>query len=579
MTGAILKGGDSELVNEGKGQKITRHIGEALFQRAVRGGGGRGEGSGASRRGSCSSPRVVMFTGKKAEAEGHRLLSDKNRATLEMYYIITLPRCQHAVRRPVSVLDASQRPRMPKILRETKVTDFFPRRPSLLISDDPPLTSSQSSTPGSPLSAPRGNPSRPAVAKRKPAKGSGKKTKVSHDQPVLVSLGPSSLPGGSSGQCVPPIPSGSSSFRSGTSNLSSKRQSGKPKRGRNKVESHNKEPYLLRSSPRVDRRGSINVISPLDSTSHYRSKVLDSSPKENSSPPQASVPSKRRLDNDDDVASITSSGVPLSLYYMPRQTSSPSPSKPPDSPLTVDGLSSSLTNKVCSLGSRISHTRAPVTPKRSRRNEIIPTSQSSEAGLYSPHRPNSLRRGNDVQENVENWRHGQSAYRCNIVSSPRCTPRGDYSLEVDRPLSPLTSYSDGISLGSPLSSFTDADAMPLDVDLDSLPAPLTQHVLPIPSLSEGRTHPSLTPIAKPPPVRPVTPPPSSPEQERPTPVPIAPKDSKVRTAEIIAEIWENVRAKTESDSEDYLHAPIKEELSSEEEDDVPFWKRVKTPAR
>ena len=97
MTGAILKGGDSELVNEGKGQKITRHIGEALFQRAVRGGGGCGEGSGASRRGSCSSPRVDMF--KKAEAEGHRLLSDKNRATLEMYYIITLPRCQHAVRR------------------------------------------------------------------------------------------------------------------------------------------------------------------------------------------------------------------------------------------------------------------------------------------------------------------------------------------------------------------------------------------------------------------------------------------------------------------------------------------------
>ena len=460
---------------------------------------------------------------------------------------------------------------MPKILRETKVTDFFPRRPSLLISDDP----SQSSAPELPRLAPRANPSRPVVAKRKSAKGTGKKTKVSHDQPVLVSLGPSSLPGRSSGPSVPPLPSGSSSFRSGTSGPSSKRQSGKPKRERNKVESHDKEPYSLRSSSRVDRRGSHNIISPLDSTSRYSSKVLGTSPKEKSSP-RPSVPSKRRLDNDDDVASITSSGVPLSLYYIPRQTSSPSPSKPPDSPLTVDGLSPSLTNKTCSLGSRIPHTQAPVTPKRSRGNEIIPTSQSSEAGLYSPLRPNSLRRGNDVQKSVENWRHGQSAYRCNIVSSPRLTPRGDYSLEVDRPLSPLTSYSDGTSLGSPLSSFADVDAMPLDVDLDSLPAPLTQHVLPTPSFSEGRT---FTPIAKPPPVRPVTPPPSSPEQERSTPVPIAPKDSKVRTAEIIAEIWANVRAKSESDSEDYLHAPIKEELSSDEEDDMPFWKRTKTPAR
>jgi hypothetical protein len=77
----------------------------------------------------------------------------------------------------------------------------------------------------------------------------------------------------------------------------------------------------------------------------------------------------------------------------------------------------------------------------------------------------------------------------------------------------------------------------------------------------------------------VTPPPSSPEQEQPMPVPVAPKDSKVRTAEIIAEIWENVRAKSVSDSDDsYLHAPIKDELSSEEEDDEPFWKRTKTLA-
>jgi len=77
-------------------------------------------------------------------------------------------------------------------------------------------------------------------------------------------------------------------------------------------------------------------------------------------------------------------------------------------------------------------------------------------------------------------------------------------------------------------------------------------------------------------VRPVTPPPSSPEQEA---VPVAPKDSKARTAEIIAEIWANVRAKSVPDSEDsYLHVPIIDELSSEEEDDEPFWKRTKAAA-
>jgi len=81
-------------------------------------------------------------------------------------------------------------------------------------------------------------------------------------------------------------------------------------------------------------------------------------------------------------------------------------------------------------------------------------------------------------------------------------------------------------------------------------------------------------------VRPVTPPPSSPEPERLTPVPVAPKDSKTRTAEIIAEILANVRAKSLSDDEDiYLHAPLKEQLSSEEEDDEPFWKRKVTTSR
>jgi hypothetical protein len=463
---------------------------------------------------------------------------------------------------------------MPKILRETKVTDFFQKRPFLLISDDPPLTLSQSPTLGLPRSAPRGNPSRP-VAKRKPGrpKGSGKKAKQGHDQPVLVSIDISSLPGDSNGSCVPPLLASGSG--SGTS---SKRQSGKPKRGRNKTENYNEVPCSLRSSTRVDLRGS-RTISPLDPASQPRSRILYSSPKENSSP-QSSVPSKRKLNDDDDTASITSSGVPLSLYYIPRP-SSPGPSKPPESPLTTD-IPSSLTNKRRGLKSRVPHAlQAPATPKRSRENDIIPTSQSTEAGLYSPIRPNVIsRHRNDVQESVENWRHGRSAYRRNIVSPSRSTPRGDYSLEVDRPPSPLTSYPNSTGLGSPLSSFADADAILSDVDLDSLPAPLTQHALPTPSSSsEGKAHLIITQIAKPSPVRPVTPPPSSPEQEQSMPVPVAPKDSKVRTAEIIAEIWENVRAKSVSDSDDsYLHAPIKDELSSEEEDDEPFWKRTKTSA-
>jgi hypothetical protein len=61
---------------------------------------------------------------------------------------------------------------------------------------------------------------------------------------------------------------------------------------------------------------------------------------------------------------------------------------------------------------------------------------------------------------------------------------------------------------------------------------------------------------------------------------VAPKDSKTRTAEIIAEILANVRAKSLSDDEDfYLRAPLKEQLSSEEEDDEPFWKRKVTTSR
>jgi hypothetical protein len=54
----------------------------------------------------------------------------------------------------------------------------------------------------------------------------------------------------------------------------------------------------------------------------------------------------------------------------------------------------------------------------------------------------------------------------------------------------------------------------------------------------------------------------------------------MRTAEIIAEIWANVRAKSVSDGEDsYLHVPLKDELSSEEDDDEPFWKRKVTTSR
>lgn len=457
---------------------------------------------------------------------------------------------------------------MPGPFRDTKVTDFFQRKPSLRTINDPSLTSSQSSAPALPQAAPKGNsnPSQPVPVKRKLGrpKGSGKKAKQIHDQPTLISLTETHA-GGSSGPCPPPLLSSAP----GTSGPSSKRQPRKPK-GRNKTENTNQEPRLLRSS----RQGSRDIIPPLDP---HRSRVLYNSPKETSFTPQTPIPSKRKLDDDDETASITSSAVPLSLYCIPRQTPSLSSSKPPESPLTTD-KSLPQTKKRRSLASPVQHTlQAPVTPKTARGKEIIPTSQSSEAGLYSPIRPSlaSQRRG-EVQESVENWRNGRSAYRCTIVSPPRFSPGFDYPMEVDRPLSPLTSYPTSTSLGSPLSSFTDTDAMPPDVDLERPPSPLAQHSLPTPSSSsEGQAHDSPMQIVKPSPVRPVTPPPSSPEQE---PVLVAPKDSKARTAEIIAEIWANVRSKSVPDSEDsYLHVPINDELSSEEEDDEPFWKRTKTP--
>lgn len=481
------------------------------------------------------------------------------RGSGQLYYVIIVPRRKtrrFLVARLFSTrLNGTERPQMPGTLRETKLTDFFSRRPSLLLNDDPPQTSSQPPTIRSPQSSCGDLRHPPVVAKRKPGrpKGSGKKGKNNHDQPVHVPSKQSSLPGGSSGSREPCfLPSGSSPLGPSTSGPSSKQRSRKPKDEKKRALTYHKEAYLSRSSPKVDPQSSPSL--------------------------QALTPSKRRFDDTDDTASVTSSGVPLSLYYMPRQISSPSFSKAPVSPLTIDGHSSP-SNKRRRLVPR-PH-QASVTPKKAR-NEIIPTSQSSEVGLYSPIRTDPIsRRRND--ESVENWRHGQSAYRCEIISPLRSSPGGDYSMENDRPISPLTSCPKSTSLGSPLSSFTDVDAIPSDIDLDSLPAPFPQHTLPTPSSSsEGKPHPPFTQLTVLSPVRPVTPPPSSPEQEQSTPMPVAPKDSEMRTAEIIAEIWANVRAKSVSDGEDpslYLHAPLKDELSSEEEDDELFWKRKVTKSR
>lgn len=530
-----------------------------------------------SRRGSCSSP------------SGDKLLDMlKKRAVMSntVSYLIKLSRVElhnrshaycarHAQFAVPPQLDASHQSPMPGPFRDTKVTDFFQRQPSLRISNDPSLTSSQPPAPALTRSKGNPNPSPPVPVKRKPGrpKGSGKKAKQIPDQPISVLLDPSSRPRGNSRRVPSLLSSASPPPRLGISGPSSKQQS---KKRRNKSRNNNEEPPLLRRST---RQGSRDIIPTPDPASQRRSRVLHNSPKENSSFPQALIPSKRKLDDDDETASITSSSVPLSLYCIPQQTSSISHSKPPEPPLTTDNFSPPRPKKRRSLASPVSHTlQVPVTPKKARGNEIVPTSQSSEAGLYSPIRPNLIsQHRNGVQESVENWRNSRSAYRCNIVSPPQISPGVDYSMEVIRPLSPLTSYPNSTSLGSPLSSFNDADAIPSDVDVERPPTPLAQHSLPTPSSSsEGQAHGSPMQIVKSPLVRPVTPPPSSPEQE---PVPVAPKDSKARTAEIIAEIWANVRAKPVPDSEDsYLHVPIKDEMSSEEEDDEPFWKRAKTAA-
>ena len=466
---------------------------------------------------------------------------------------------------------------MPRGLRDTKLTDFFPKRPSLPGTSQFSPTSSQRPTLVSFLSASSGD-SRPLAApRRKPGrpKGSGKKAKDRHDQGLPASSKRTSLPRGIGQHPAPqplapcPPPLGSSS-----SNLPARRQTRQPKGERKKAVAVNN-----------DVRPSLKVGSPLNPASLHRPKIPSSSSQKNSSSSRVFTPSKRKIDDNDDTASsTTSSGVPLSLSYTPRQLSSPGSSMPPMSPLPSLSYSQPSNKRRRYTSPRTSRTlQGPVTPERMRGNEeVVPTSQSSEVGVYTPVRPNDVSRPrNDTQDSVDNWRHGRSAYRCEIVSPLQFAPEGDYSMEIDRPLSPLTSCSQSASLGSPLSSFTELDALYPEVEPDDLPPPLPLHALPSPSSSsEGEAHLPLTQIVTLPQLRPVTPPPSSPEQEKPMPAPVPPKDSKTRTEEIIAEIWANVRAKSVSDSEDsYLHVPIKDELSSEEEDDEPFWKGDKTSAR
>ncbi|KAH8985992.1 hypothetical protein EDB86DRAFT_2957228 [Lactarius hatsudake] len=463
---------------------------------------------------------------------------------------------------------------MPGVLRDTKLTDFFQRRSSLLGSGDTSSSPLQSSIrrPSQSINL----PSIPTVAKRKSGRprGSGKSTKTGHQRGhgVSASSSQSLYPRGTGDSISAPGPS---PLRLSNSSPPVKRRPGRPKGIKKKATEHSQDAYLSHSSCRA---GSRNTVLPLNSASHHRGML--SSPL--SSSPPTSTPSKRKFDDDDDAVSVTSSGVPLSLYYNPRQPSSQGLSKPRKVLSPKRGLSSF---RVANKRPRHSPPRSPhslrhpVTPVRGRRNEeVVPTSQPDEVGLYSPVRLNaSPRRKSAVHENVENWRHGRSAYKFETVSPLRFAPEGDYSMEIDRPLSPLTSCPHSLTLGSPLSSFSELDTTFPEAELNMLP-PLSQHALPSPaSSSAGR--PTFAQIATPPSVRPVTPPPSSPEQEQPTPEPVAPKDSKMKTAEIIKEIWASVRAKSTTDSEDScLHAPISDELSSEEEDDEPFWKNNKTLA-
>lgn len=460
----------------------------------------------------------------------------------------------------------------PNVLRDTKLTDFFQRRSSQLGSGDISSSPLQPSIRGPSLSTLGSNASFiPTVAKRKRGrpKGSGKTKKAQHIHGVSVTSSQSPFPGGNGPA------SGPSPLRLSNSNSPVKRQSGRLKGTTKKAVKYSQDAYVLHPPRRAGLRAARDPILPLNTE---RSRVL-SSPL--SSSPPASTPSKRKFDDDDDAASLTSSGVPLSLYYMPRQPSSQGLSKPRRAQSPVRGPSpSNVANKRRRRSPpRSPHSlRHPVTPIRSRRNEeVVPTSQPNELGLYSPTRPEPPRRKSVVQESVENWRHGRSAYRFENVPPLRFSPAGDYSMEIDRPLSPLTSCSPSLTLGSPLSSFSDLDTTFPEAEPNMLP-PLSQQTLPSPAPSSA-DRPSLAQSATPTLVPPVTPPPSLPEQEQPTPVPVAPKDSKMKTAEIIKEIWESVHAKSTSDSEEScLYAPISE-LSSEEEDEEPFWKSNKTLAR
>ena len=123
---------------------------------------------------------------------------------------------------------------------------------------------------------------------------------------------------------------------------------------------------------------------------------------------------------------------------MPRRTSSKGLSKPREAPSPMRGPPSSrVANKRCRYSPpRLPHSlEHPVTPARHRGiEEVVSTRQPNKVGLYSPSRPNaSPRRKSAVQENVEIWRRGRSAYRSENVSPLQFSPEGDYSMRLTDP--------------------------------------------------------------------------------------------------------------------------------------------------
>ena len=194
---------------------------------------------------------------------------------------------------------------------------------------------------------------------------------------------------------------------------------------------HSQDAYISHSSRTVGPQDYRDTILPLNLAYQHWVRVL-SSPLSSST--QASTPSKQKLDkDDDDDASVTSSQVPLSLYYMPQQTLSKGLSKPHEASLPMRGPPSSrVANKRCCysppwLPHSLLH---PVTPAQHRGiEEVVPTSQHNNVGLYSPSHPNtSPQCKSAVHENVENWRHGRSTYRSKNVSPLRFLPKGNYSI-------------------------------------------------------------------------------------------------------------------------------------------------------